>query len=180
MCPSVVTLQWFALAFIAHWIGLIAIAGVYGPQFVTIVNQALTNSNNQQQTGPEGSKEIGDGTDGTQYKSVIAILCVAAIIGTVGASFFLWLMKRAQGRVVKASLALNLLICGVALIICFALGATPIAVIFLIYFVVLCAWSYAVRNRIPFAEAVLTATSHVTTITPILSSGRYQRLQQQR
>ena len=154
----VVVVQWFAVAFLGHWVGLIAIASVYGPKFVTLVTQVISQPPPNQTSGPT----LDTTTQEQQYKSVIAILCVAAIIGAAGAGVFLWIMKRAQGRVVKASLALNLLIDGIALIVCFALGATPVAIIFLVYFVILCIWSWVVRNRIPFAEAVLTAASHVS------------------
>ena len=166
--------QWFAAAFLAHWVGLIAVAGVYGPQFVSLVNQTISNMP-PPQSGPGGGyppgyNQTGDGdhqlqssSQQAEFKAVIGILCVSAIIGAVGAGLFLWLMKKVPGRVVKLSLILNLLVDGVALAICFALGATPVAIVLLVYFVILCIWSFAVRNRIPFAEAVLTAASHVTT-----------------
>ena len=161
--------QWFALAFFAHWVGLIAVAGVYGQKFVTFVSQSLENA---ERTGDPAAENAAEQKD---VKSVIAILCVAAIIGAVGAGFFLWIMKKAQGRVVKVSLALNLLIDGIALIVCFSVGATAVGVIFLVYFVILAIWSFAVRNRIPFAEAVLTATSHVRYTTLSASTGCCRR-----
>ena len=162
---SLLVLQWFAVAFLGHWVGLIAIAGTYGPGFVSLVNQNLTVAHSTDNTRTLTADEQN------QVSSVIGILCVAAIIGSVFAALFLWLMKRAQGRVVKLSLALNLLLDGVATVVCFAVGAVPLGVIFIVYFVILCVWAYMVRKRIPFAEAVLTAASHVPTQQSHTESG---------
>lgn len=54
------------------------------------------------------------------------------------------------------------MIVGFAVIVLFEVGVRQVAVVFLVWFVILCIWAYFVRNRIPFAEAVLTAASHVT------------------
>lgn len=147
--------QWFALAFILHWVGLVAIAGTFGPGFIDLIKANIPNT-------PTGNRTLQPGQQHDML-SILGVLCVSALIGAFGAGFFLWLIKRVEGRVVKVALALNIVIDLLALVVCFVLGSFGVGVLLLVWFVILCVWAYAVRNRIPFAEAVLTAASHVST-----------------
>ena len=140
---------WFLVAFVAHLVGLIAVAGVFGPAMVRDLENRSGNSGSATTANPGNSA----------FGQVIGILSVAALIGALFAAVWLRAIQRLQGRVVKYSLVGNAVIVVVALIAAFASGVWPLGVVFLVYIVILGVWCYSIRSRIPMAEATLAAAS---------------------
>jgi len=136
---------WFFVIFMIHIIIMIILAGVHGP---TMIDDAKNSS-----SGSTGSSIHQPPTD-----TIIGLLVVAAVIGAAFSLFWLGLMKRYATQMIHISLVVSILLSIAGAIISFAVNQIAIGVIYIVFAILGMVYYFFVRERIPFATAVLASS----------------------
>jgi len=140
-------LPWLLL-FIAHLIGMGILAGVYGPRMIDDAN----NSNNNNVSNDDNLSSSDENT-------VIAILAVSAAVGAACGAIWLHVMKRCAANLIKVSMIISSVFLIAAAIVSIAAGIIVMAILYIVILILQLIYFYLVRNRIPFAQATLAAST---------------------
>lgn len=103
---------WALVLFVLHLVGMLVLAGVYGPSLISDINSSPPSS----QPAPATEKKE------TSDNMFIALLVVAGVIGVAFSLFWLGVMKRYSSQIIKISLGASVLLAVVATIAAFAAG----------------------------------------------------------
>jgi hypothetical protein len=105
----------------------------------------------------------GSGTDGLSaipFRNII--LAVVYAFFTALAVAFIWIeaMKKSAGSIISICFKLYLFLLGALAAVCFALVNTVTAGMLLVMMTIQMLWWWCVSDRIPFSEAILSASVH--------------------
>jgi hypothetical protein len=103
---------WALVLFVLHLVGMLVLAGVYGPSLISDINSSPPSS----QPAPATEKKE------TSDNMFIALLVVAGVIGVAFSLFWLGVMKRYSSQIIKISLGASVLLAVLATIAAFAAG----------------------------------------------------------
>jgi len=129
----------FALLFIAHFIGVLVLVGLVGKATIADLDQ-----------GEESSTPIA-----VDIRQVLQSLMAAAAASFVFAAFWLSVMKRCSDTIIKCAFFINIVMLLLSLAACLVSRFIVGAIVFGIMAGFTILYYCAVRSRIPFTQAVI-------------------------
>lgn len=135
--------MWFVVAFVAHIVGMLIIAIVYGRDMMRDLNTT------------EPTPTVGNDPQDTSDGMMIGCLIAAAAVGVAFSLFWLAVMQRYASQIIHICLVANIVVAVGAAIISLAVGQIVMGVLYIIMAAIMALYYYMVRGRIPFATAVL-------------------------
>jgi len=133
----------YAILFVLHLLAIIACAIVFS-HYVTEHWSKIDTKD------PDSLQITG--------RQLITSLGAAGIVGLVFGAVWLYIMKKCSDTIIKISLTLNCILMVIMAGVAVYQKAYWMAILFGIFAVFQCLYFYCVRHRIPFTQAVITAS----------------------
>lgn len=137
----------FAIAFILHFVAILAVVFVYG---IDALNEQSKVSDNTNQDS------------NVDYSGAVKVVVAAGAVSLIFSALMLQVMIKFASILIKLSLLFSVAMAGVFVVISFMYGQLIGVVFGILFFAISVCYAYCVWNRIPFATANL-----VTALTAV-------------
>lgn len=145
--PSAYRDKWFAIAFITHLVAVVGSAAAFGSAGW---NKIASSSS----SGTESEEGSADTQEGPPKELLLWLFSIALVVAPVLSFVALTMMSRNAIGLIKASLWVSVVLCGLSALLLMA--AAPFAgIIYGIFTVCLIRYARRVQNRIPYAASNL-------------------------